>query len=296
MKIAIAGSSGFLGSRLRAALDSAGHETLGLVRKVKSPRETRWDPDSGLIDSASLEGIDAAVNLAGENIGERWTAEKKKRIRTSRINSSRLLAETLAKLSKKPSVLLATSAVGIYGDRRDEVLTELTPPGGGFFGELGVEWEAQSKPAEEAGIRVVYMRFGVVLDRTEGVLKKMLPPFRLGIAGPLASGRQYMSWISLEDAVRAVFHVMMDSSISGPVNICSPNPVTNRDFTRALAAVVKRPAFMPVPAFALRILYGEMADEALLSSTRAIPSRLQQSGFQFHHPDIDSALRHAMRD
>jgi uncharacterized protein (TIGR01777 family) len=296
MRVALAGSSGFIGSALTRSLREAGHETTLILRRNAGPGDILWNPDSQTIDARLLEGHDAVINFTGENIAGRWNDEKKRRIRDSRVKGSRLLVEAISGLEHKPSAYLAASAVGIYGDRGSETLTEASPPGRGFFGDLGVEWEAQLAPATDEGIRTVAMRFGIVLGRRGGALRKMLPPFLLGVAGPLGSGRQYMSWIALEDAVRAIFHLLMDSSLAGPVNVVSPNPVTNREFTRALAAELKRPAMIPVPAFIVRLMFGEMADEALLSSARVLPDKLQKSGFHFRYPEIRAALRHALRD
>jgi len=294
MRIAITGSSGFIGSALVVALRAAGHEPIPIVRRAPKAGEVEWDPDSGRLDPAKLEGVDAAVNLAGEKIAGRWTADKKQRIRESRLRGTKLLVDTLSGLNSKPSVLLSASAVGIYGDRGDEVLTESSPPGAGFLAELGVEWEAEANRAAASGIRVVNPRLGIVLDKHGGALKEMLRPFRMGVGGVLGSGRQYMSWIALEDTVRAFLHLLENQTVSGPVNVAAANPCTNRDFTKALGSALHRPTLIPVPPFALRMLFGEMADEALLASVRVMPARLHESGFHFNHPDVQSAIRDAL--
>ena len=294
MRIFITGSSGFIGSALVEALRAAGHEPVPLVRRAANPGEINWDPESGVLDSGLLEGAEAVVNLAGEKIAGRWSAAKKQRIRESRLRGTRLLINGLVGLKATPAVLVSASAVGIYGDRGDEVLTESSPPGTGFLAELGVEWETEANRAAEAGIRVVNSRFGIVLDKHGGALKEMLRPFRLGVGGVLGSGRQYMSWITLDDSVRAMIHLLENQTVSGPVNVVAPNPHTNHEFTKALGAVLHRPTLIPVPPFALRLLFGEMADEALLASARVLPAKLQESGFRFNHPDLVPALRHAL--
>ncbi len=294
MRIAITGSSGFIGSALVEALRGAGHEPLPLVRSAPKPGQIEWNPESGSLDPAMLDGVDAVVNLAGEKIAGRWTADKKKRIRESRLRGTKLLVDTLTEVNSKPSVLLSASAVGIYGNRGDEVLSESSPPGTGFLAELGVEWEGEANRAAASGIRVVNLRFGIILDKRGGALKEMLTPFRMGVGGVLGSGRQYMSWIALDDTVPAILHLLENQTVSGPVNVVAPNPCTNRDFTKALGSALHRPTILPVPPFALRMLFGEMADEALLASARVLPARLQESGFRFNHPDVESAIRNAL--
>lgn len=291
--IAIAGASGLIGAALVERLIADGHHILRLVRRPSADQsEIQWDPEAGTIDAGALEGIDAVVNLAGESIAEgRWNDAKRQRIRRSRVVGTRLLAETLAGLNRPPRVFVACSAVGIYGDRGDEVLTEDSDTGEGFLADVGREWEAAADPARAAGIRVVHPRVSLVLTLKGGALKKMLPPFRLGVAGPLGSGRQWMTWITLDDAVAALIRLIEDDTFAGPVNLAAPEPVTNRAFTKALGRVLHRPTIFPAPAFALRLLLGDMADEALLASVRAEPRRLTETSFEFRHATLESALR-----
>lgn len=293
MKILISGSGGLIGTELVSLLTQKGHSVTRLVRSKRGGAdEVLWNPIARIIDPNLIEGFDAVIHLAGDPIAQgRWSAEKKARIRDSRIRGTRLLAETLARLKQPPKVLLCASAVGIYGSRGDEVLTEESPPGSGFLAEVGQEWEKACEPAGQKGIRVVNTRFGMVLSPKGGALKKMLPPFRLGIGGRLGSGRQWMSWISLPDVAEAILHLIQTESARGPINVTSPNPVTNRQFTQRLARALHRPAVFPVPAFALRLLLGEMADELLLASTRVEPKRLKATGYRFRHPELEPALR-----
>jgi uncharacterized protein (TIGR01777 family) len=297
MKIVVTGASGLVGSRLVPSLEAKGHEVLRLVRNAPAgPREVRWDPSKGTIDAAALEGVDAAVHLAGENLAEgRWTEEKKRRIRESRVKGTKLISETLAGLARKPEVLVSASAVGFYGSRGAEVLTEESAPGDDFLADVCREWERATAAAEGAGIRVVHTRFGVILSGEGGALKKMLFPFRMGVGGKLGSGRQYVSWVAIDDAVGAIEYALENKSLRGPVNVVAPQPVTNYEFTKALGGALSRPTIFPVPVFALRLLFGEMADATLLASQRADPSRLKESGFVFKHPDITGALRHVLK-
>ena len=297
MKIVVTGASGLVGSRLVPSLEAKGHEVLRLVRNAPAgPREVRWDPSKGTVDAAALEGVDAAVHLAGENLAEgRWTEEKKRRIRESRVKGTKLISETLAGLARKPEVLVSASAVGFYGDRGAEVLTEESAPGDDFLADVCREWERATAAAEGAGIRVVHTRFGVILSGEGGALKKMLFPFRMGVGGKLGSGRQYVSWVAIDDAVGAIEYALENKRLRGPVNVVAPQPVTNYEFTKALGGALSRPTIFPVPVFALRLLFGEMADATLLASQRADPSRLKESGFVFKHPDITGALRHVLK-
>lgn len=297
-RVLCSGSSGMVGTALRGALAESGAEMLQLVRRaVRGPGEIQWDPGRGVMVWANergaegpLEGLDAAVHLGGVNLSERrWTAEYKREIETSRVHSTRVLAKVLAGLKRPPKVLLVASAAGFYGDRGDEILDEGPGAGKGFLPEICEKWEAASEAADKAGIRVVHLRFGVVLGR-EGALQKMLPVFKLGLGGRLGSGKQWMSWIGLGDAVRAILFAMKTETLSGALNVVAPNPVTNLEFTRALGRAVHRPAVMPVPAFALKLMFGEMADEALLGSTRAVPGKLVGAGFGFEEPTVDEAL------
>jgi uncharacterized protein len=297
MKILVTGASGLVGQALVRSLESKGHGVLRLVRKAPAGGgEVRWDPSAGTIDAAALEGIDAAVHLAGENLAEgRWTEEKKRRIRESRVEGTRLISETLAALARKPEVLVSASAVGFYGSRGDEVLTERSAAGDDFLAGVCREWEEATAAAEGAGLRVVHLRFGVILSGEGGALKKMLTPFRMGVGGKLGDGRQYVSWVTLDDAVAAIEHALSVESLSGPVNVVAPRPVTNEEFTKAMGGALSRPTFFPVPAFAARLAFGEMADATLLSSQRAEPARLTESGFVFKYPEIEGALRHVLK-
>jgi uncharacterized protein (TIGR01777 family) len=298
MRIAIAGASGFIGRGLVEELEREDHEVRRLVRGPSRPErgEISWDPAGGSIDADALRGIEVAIVLSGENIGStRWSAEKKRALRDSRILSLGLVSETLASLEPRPRALIATSAIGYYGDRGDEVLTEESPAGEGFFPDLVRDWEAAAAPARDAGIRVVHLRLGLVLSGQDQLLGRVMPLFRLGIGGPIGSGRQWMSWISLEDTLRIVRLALENESISGPINCVAPHPVTNTEFTRALGRIVGRPTLFRVPAFALRLLMGEVADETALASTRVVPRKLESAGFRFEHPEIESVLRRALR-
>jgi uncharacterized protein (TIGR01777 family) len=286
LRVAISGASGLIGTALSLALERDGHAVLPLVRSRRAgPGEIAWEPEAGRIDAAALEGLDAVVHLAGENVAQRWTAEARSRILESRVRGTRLLAETLASLRRPPEVLVSSSAVGYYGDRGDEPLDESSPPGDDFLAGVARAWEDAAKPASEAGIRVVHPRFGVVLSPAGGALKRMLPAFRLG-----AGGRQWMSWISLDDAVDALRFAIDTPALAGAVDFTAPEPVTNAEFTRVLGRVLGRPTFLEVPAVALRLLFGEMADRTLLASQRARPTRLLGAGFSFRHPSLEDAL------
>ena len=297
MKILVTGASGLVGSALVPRLTKGGHCVQRLVRPpdASGPDEILWDPAAERIDTGSLEGIDAVVHLAGENIaGGRWTDARKGRIRTSRVSGTRLLTRAVAGLERPPSVFVCASAIGIYGDRGEELLTEDSAPGTGFLAEVCREWEAACAPAREAGIRVVNLRFGAVLSAAGGALKKMLLPFKLGLGGRLGSGRQSMSWVSIDDAVGAVDHSLHANALDGSVNVVAPKPVTNREFTRTLGRVLRRWTILPVPGFALRLLFGEMAQELLLAGARVEPRRLLEGGYVFLQPDLESALRHLL--
>jgi hypothetical protein len=296
MRLLVTGSSGLVGGALVPSLKAGGHEVLRLVRRSpKAEDEARWDPEAGAIDAASLEGVDAAVHLAGENIaGGRWTAARKAQLRGSRVGPTRLLAESLAGLKRKPKVLISASAVGYYGNRGDAWLTEMDPPGDDFLGRLSVEWEGATGPAREAGIRVVSPRIGIVLSPAGGALGKMLLPFKAGLGGVVGPGTQYMSWIALDDLVGVIHHLLERSELAGPVNTVAPTPVTNKEFTKTLGRVLHRPTVAPVPTFALRLAFGEMADAALLASSRVRPERLLASGYRFLFPQLEGALRHVL--
>jgi len=288
--VLITGAGGLMGSRLVRSLTEAGHEVVRLVRDADSVG-IPWDPRRGELDRSSLEGFDAVVYLAGESIADgRWTKEKKMRIRDSRVDGTQLLARSLSELDRPPRVFVGASAVGFYGDRGDDLLDESESSGDGFLAEVCREWEAAADPARDKGIRVVHLRFGVVLSGEGGALAKMLLPFRLGLGGVLGDGSQYMSWIALDDAVGVVFHAISRDDLQGPVNAVSPNPVTNREYTKTLGRVLRRPTVVPVPSFGARLAFGEMADELLLTSARVRPRRLLETGYDFRFAELEEAL------
>jgi uncharacterized protein len=292
MNVLVTGASGFIGSALVPALTTGGHSVRRLVRRVPSREdEYRWDPAAGEVQQDALDGIDAAVHLAGESVAGRWTAPKKERILRSRVDGTRTLSEALTGLSPPPRVLVCASAIGYYGDRGDEELTEESASGEGFLAEVVREWEAASRPAEEGGIRVVPLRFGIVLSPAGGALKTMLTPFRLGVGGRLGGGRQWMSWVSIDDVVGAIHHALVTDELEGVANTVAPEPVTNAEFTKTLGRVLGRPTLLPVPAAALRLVLGEFSQEAL-SSMRVRPRRLLETGYEFRHPRLEQALRH----
>lgn len=295
LRIAMTGGSGLIGSSLTSLLRAAGHRVTPLVRRAPGHGEIGWDPAAGRIDAAALEGTDAVVHLAGESIADgRWTAARKRRILESRTSGTGLLAGTLARLARPPAVLASASAIGFYGDRGDQRLDEGSGPGEGFLPLVTRAWEAATSPAEEAGIRVVRTRFGIVLSADGGALARMLPPFRAGLGGRLGSGDQYMSPVALDDVAAALQHCIVTPAVRGAVNVTCPGPVTNREFTRILAAVLRRPAPFVVPRFALRVAMGEMVDELLFASARVEPAALLASGYRFRHPTVESALRHVL--
>ena len=292
-RIAVTGASGLVGRELAAFLGTGGHDVRPVLRRTSGAAgEIRWDPASHWIDADALEGMDAVVHLAGESIAAgRWSPESKQRILASRTEGTRLLCETLAGLAQKPRVLVSASAIGFYGDRGEAVLDETSDAGEGFLADVCRQWEAATAPAREAGIRVVNLRIGVVMTPLGGALAQMLTPFRLGVGGPIGSGAQFMSWISLDDLLGAILHGIATPTLEGPVNATSPSPVTNAELTRVLGSVLHRPAFVPVPAAVLRGLLGEMADALLLASTRVLPRRLLESDFVFRDPELHGALR-----
>ena len=290
VQIAITGSTGLIGKALVRALRDEGLTVIRLVRRPATAEdEIRWDP-LGEVDSASLEGVDAVVHLAGAGLGDhRWTETYKREVRDSRVEGTRTLSRALARLDRRPAVFVSGSAVGFYGDTGDLAVDESAPAGQGFLADLCVDWEAAAQPAVDAGIRVVHPRTGLVLSRDGGLLARTLPLFRLGLGGRLGSGRQWMSWISVADHVAAL-RFLINDGLQGPVNLTAPEPVTNADFTRAVGRALHRPAPFVVPASALRLALGEFADEGALVSQRALPDRLTKAGFTFRHPDIDTAL------
>ena len=293
--MAVTGASGLIGGALVPFLRAGGHDVLRMVRRTpRAQDEARWDPESGELDASALGSLDAVVHLAGENIaGGRWTEARKTRLRASRVGPTRLLAEALARLKHKPQVLVSASALGYYGHRGDTWLTEKDSPADDFLGRLSVEWERATAPAQEAGIRVVSPRIGIVLSPAGGALAKMLLPFKAGLGGVVGPGTQYMSWIALDDLVGVIQHLLERSDLAGPVNAVSPSPVTNAELTKTLGRVLGRPTLMAVPAFALRLVLGEMAD-TLLASTRLRPERLLATGYRFRFPELEGALRHAL--
>lgn len=296
--IIITGASGLVGSALVSALENAGHKVIRAVRReVKdSARELYWNPDTGEIDAERFEGADAVVHLAGEGIADkRWNETVKQRILHSRTKGTLLIAETMANCENKPHTLACASAVGYYGDCGETVLTEQSPAGNDFLADVCQQWEAACQPARDAGIRVANMRIGVVLSTKGGALAKMLLPFKLGAGGVLGSGQQYFSWITLDDLVSGIHHVLKTDSLSGPVNMTAPNPVTNHKYTKTLGSVLGRPTIFPVPAFAARLAFGEMADALLLASMRVKPAVLTDTGFSFAHAELEPALEHLLK-
>ncbi|MGN6390786.1 MAG: TIGR01777 family oxidoreductase [Gemmatimonadales bacterium] len=298
LRIAVSGASGLIGRALVPFLTTGGHTVLPMVRKRRArANEVGWDWHLGRIDAARLDDVDAVIHLAGENVGHRWTAERKRLIRSSRAIGTRFLSETLARLPHRPRMLISASAVGIYGNRGDEPVTEsssiLDPPPD-FLTEVGREWEAATEPARAAGIRVVLPRFGIVLTPAGGALGRMLPAFGLGLGGPFGNGRQVMSWIAMDDLVAALHHALMTESLVGPVNVTAPEPVTNARFAGTLGRVLGRPTLVPVPAAALRLTLGEMAQTTLLSGAQVLPECLLASGFAFRYPELEHALRHLL--
>jgi uncharacterized protein len=294
MKLLISGSHGLVGQALVKSLEADGHEIFRLVRHApNSDSEIEWSPDRYSIALARLEGFDAVVHLAGESIASgRWNEEKKRKIRESRVKGTKLLSDALANLARQPKTLISASAIGYYGNRDDEVLTETSAPGDDFLASVCVEWENATAHAAEKGIRVVNTRFGIILDSKGGALAKMLTPFRMGVGGKIGSGKQWMSWIALDDVVGAIEHALASQTMKGPVNFVTPNPVRNAEFTKTLGRVLSRPTILPIPAFGARLVFGEMADALLLSSQRVEPEQLDTAAYQFRHAQLEGALRH----
>ncbi len=302
MNVLVSGATGLLGSALSAELRGMGHNVTALSRsRPSSEGVIRWDPSRGQLDLARLEGMDAVVHLAGESIAEgRWTAEKKRRILESRQQGTRLLAESVASLPTPPRVMVSASAVGYYGDRGNELLREESAPGpegdegAAFLVRVCRQWEAAADPAREAGIRVVHPRIGVVLSTGGGALGKTLPIFKVGAGGKIGSGRQWWSWVALDDVVGAMIHALTNEGVEGPVNVGAPNPLANAEYTKTLGQVLNRPTLFPLPAPAARLALGEVADALLLASQRMEPAKLKETGYEFRHPELEGALRHLL--
>ena len=299
MRILITGASGLIGTALQKSFEEKGYEMLLASRsEPKSERDIQWNADAGFADEdlLRLEGLDAVIHLAGESISAlRWTDEKKKAIRDSRVHGTRTMIEAFARLEKKPKVFISASAVGFYGDRGDEEMTETSSVGDTFLSEVSKEWESESRRAEDMGIRTVLLRNGIVLSKDGGALATMMTPFKLGVGGVVGSGKQWMSWVSLDDAVGIVDYALENENLRGAVNVVSPNPVTNEEFTKTLGEVLYRPTFLPLPEFAVNLVFGEMGDALLIDSTRVVPKRLLDSGFKFRYPEIKSALENAVK-
>jgi uncharacterized protein len=296
MKILVSGASGLIGTAFVRRAAQAGHTTVPLVRKNGIPASIYWNPDEGAIDTADLEGSDAAVHLAGESIASgRWTAAKKARILNSRVKGTELLASALARMKRRPSVLISSSAIGFYGDCGDRLLKEDSPAGSDFLADVCRQWELATASATNADIRVVHLRTGIVLAKAGGALPKMALPFKLGVGGRIGSGQQYMSWIDLEDEVEIILHCLEKESIRGPLNSVAPSPVRNAEFTRTLGRALSRPTLFPLPAFVARGLLGEMGDALLLSSQRVDAAKLLSSGYTFRHTNLEDTLRGILR-
>ncbi len=297
LRIAITGATGLVGSKVLPFFKDKGHLVVPITRQaLLAPPCIVWDPDAGQLDPEQMEGFDVVIHLAGTNVGERWDGAYKQSILTSRVNGTRLLCTTLAKLKRKPKLLIAASAVGFYGNHMpDTILDEKSPNGSDFLADVCRQWELETKPAQDAGIRVVNTRFGVVLNKKGGALAKMWLPFQLGMGGVLGSGRQMMSWIALDEIPLVMEHLIAKEDISGAVNVVSPNAVSNKEFTKVLGRVIKRPTIFPVPAVGVKLLFGEMGQTLLLEGSRVVPKRLEQSGYQFKYADLKSALEKAVR-
>lgn len=295
-RVLIAGASGLVGRTLVPFLKMHGYEVVRLVRQpTQHADEVSWNPQAGELDPAKIEGVDAVINLSGENLaGGRWTEKRREKILRSRVDATRTLVSAMKRLSKKPAVFISASAVGFYGDRGDERVTEQSEIGHGFLPDVCLAWETHAAGAQTFGVRTVLARFGVVLTPAGGALAKMLPVFRCGLGGRFGNGSQWMSWITIDDLVAGIYHALTTTSCTGPVNLVSPEPVTNAEFTRTLAGVLRRPAFFRVPALALKILFGRMAEETLLSGARVVPAKLQETGYRFRHSDLASGLRHIL--
>lgn len=300
MKILISGASGLVGTHLIPTLIAKGHKVFKLVRKTpKSPDEIEWDSEKGFSETeqAKLENFDAVIHLAGDNVAsENWSDEKKRKIKESRTVGTRVLVDALRKTNNPPKIFVSASAIGFYGDRKDEVLTEDSAKGTGFLSEVCDEWETESQKAKDFGARVILPRIGVVLAKDGGALEKMLTPFKFGVGGVVGSGRQWMSWIALDDLIK-IFHFALDNNdLSGAVNGTAPNPATNEEFTKTLGKVLNRPTFMPIPEFAIKLIFGEMGETLLLQGARVLPKRLQEAGFKFDYENLETAMKHVVEN
>lgn len=296
MKILVTGSSGFIGRNLIDVLESRGDAVTRLIRSKNGakPGSAYWNPECSDMELETLEDYDAVVHLAGESIAGRWTKEKKEKIENSRVKGTKLIAGSLAKLDNKPGVLIAASAIGIYGDRGDEILNESSSSGSGFLADVALRWEEALEPAAKAGIRVVKLRIGMVLGKDGGALGKMLLPFKIGMGGVIGSGNQYWSWISIYDLIGIILYAIQNKKLNGPINAITPKPVTNREFTKTLGKVLGRPTIFPLPAFVARGIMGEMARETMLASTRVVPEKLTAAGYTFSYPELENALTHIL--
>jgi uncharacterized protein (TIGR01777 family) len=299
MKVLITGASGLIGTALQKSFSESGYEMLLASRsEPRTDRDIQWNPDTGFADEglSRLEGLDAVIHLAGESISAiRWTDEKKKAIRDSRVHGTRTMIETFAKLEKKPKVFISASALGFYGDRGDDEMTETSSAGDTFLAEVSKEWESESRRAEDMGIRTVLLRNGIVLSKDGGALATMMTPFKLGVGGVVGTGKQWMSWVSLADVVGIVNFALENENLRGAVNVVSPNPVTNEEFTKTLGEVLYRPTFLPLPEFAVNLVFGEMGDALLIDSTKVLPKRLLDAGYKFEYPDLKSTLEDAVK-
>lgn len=296
MKVLITGASGLIGQELQKSFAEKGYEMLLASRKERTDdQHIQWSTEDGFAEPEKLEGIDAVIHLAGENVsGLRWTDEKKKAIRDSRVLGTRNVVDAISKLKQKPKVFVAASAIGFYGERGDEEVTESSAIGDNFLASVSREWEAESRRAEDAGIRTVLLRTGIVLSKDGGALGTMLTPFKLGVGGVVGSGKQWMSWISMDDEIAVINFAIENENLRGAVNAVSPNPVTNQEFTKTLGEVLYRPTFLPLPEFAVSMVFGEMGDALLLASTKVLPKRLEEAGFEFKYPELKAAIKHAI--
>jgi len=295
MKVAVTGSSGLIGSSLVSFLSEKSVTVSKILRENTKDDDISWKPEDGDWDSAFTGGVDGIVHLAGENIASgKWTRKKKEKIRNSRIEGTTRLCEHILKLPTPPSVLVCASAIGYYGNRGVEFLNEGSSRGSGFLPDVCLGWEEAAESVSKAGIRVVNVRFGIVLSKDGGALAKMMTPFKIGMGGKIGSGTQYMSWVAMDDVTGAIYHTLITESLKGPVNVTAPNPVTNKEFTNTLGEVLKRPAVVPIPAFAAKLAFGEMANDLLLASTKVAPKRLSDSGYKFQYPELENALKHVL--